>query len=131
MDWYILVFTLAFIALDYITGISQAIYNKALDSSVMRQGLFHKSALIGIMIVAILCEYAVQHIDFGNGTMSLNGWLIMSVCAWVCIMELISILENLAKINDDLANSKLLEFFAVITGASGSHAKGEDDAKRN
>lgn len=128
MDWYIVVFTLAFIILDCLTGTAQAIYNKVLDSSIMREGMFHKAALVGIMIVAILCEYAVQHIDFGNGTMSLNGWLIMAVCAWVCIAELISILENLAKINSDLASSKLLEFFAVITSSNGDHTKAKEES---
>lgn len=132
MDWYIIVFAFAFIILDYLTGTAQAIYNKVLDSGIMREGIFHKAALVGIMIVAILCEYAAQHIDFGNGTMSLNGWLIMAVCAWVCITELISILENLAKINSDLASSKLLEFFAVITSSNGDHAKEEsNNAKRD
>lgn len=132
MDWYTVVIPLAFIILDCLSGVAQAIYNKVLDSGIMREGMFHKAALVGIIIVAILCEYAVQHIDFGNGTMSLKGWLIMAVCSWVCVMELLSILENLAKINSDLANSKLLEFFAGITSSNGVHAKEEsNNAKRD
>ena len=128
MDWYIVIFTLAFILFDYLTGLAQAIYNKQLDSSIMRRGLFHKAALICVIGLAVLVEYALPHIDLGSGLVTLDGWLLMAVCGWVCLMELTSILENLAKINNDLANSKLLEFFAVATKTQTSNASNASDA---
>lgn len=95
-----------FIALDVLTGVLQAAMNKEIDSTIMRQGLFRKSAEVLIVIITIAINFAAQYIDFGA-----NVPLIECMCAYLIVMELSSILENIIKINPDLADNPLFSLF--------------------
>ena len=106
MDWHVALIVIAFIVLDVVTGVIQAIKNKTLDSSVMRDGLFHKSAFLIAIALAYACEYAMPYLDLGFTLPIVN-----LVCIYICLTEVVSVLENLGKINPELANSKFLSFF--------------------
>lgn len=106
-DWHILVVVLVFIVIDVITGVLQAVKNKALDSTVMRDGLFHKSAFLLAIVFAYTCEYGMQYLDLG-----FSMPIVAAACIYVCLTETVSILENLAKLNPELANSKFMQLFA-------------------
>lgn len=107
-DYHLFVIVGAFIALDVISGFTQACVNKTVDSGVMRRGLGHKAAYVLAILLAVLCEYAAVYIDLGF-SMPVVG----PVCGFICATELVSILENLGRINPEIANSKLLEFFSL------------------
>ncbi len=82
---------LIFSGLDILTGYIQALINKNVDSKVMREGLLHKCLLIVAIVIGYVVEYA-----FGLKTVS------SVITIYICVMELMSILENLKKAGVDL-----------------------------
>ena len=87
-----------FIAFDIITGIIKALYHEGLNSTYLRKGLFHKLSEIIAVGGSGLLEYALNYIEIGIDLPLLNA-----VAVYICTMELISILENLAEVNPMLA----------------------------
>lgn len=91
---------LLFIILDVISGIAAAYARKEVESPKLRQGLWHKAGYIFVLFCSILVEWAMNNgMDLG---FSLP--LVMPICVWISLMEVVSILENASKINPDLAN---------------------------
>ncbi len=82
---------LVFSGLDILTGYIQAVINKNVDSKIMREGLLHKSLLIVAIIIGYIVEYA-----FGISAVA------QVITVYICIMEVMSILENLKKAGLDL-----------------------------
>ena len=82
---------LIFSGLDILTGYIQAVINKNVDSKVMREGLLHKC----LLIVAILVGYVVE---FAFGLQSVAN----VITVYICVMEVMSIAENLKKAGVDL-----------------------------
>lgn len=108
LDYHLFVIVGAFIVLDVISGFAQACVNHTVDSSVMRRGLWHKAAYVLAIMLAILCEYSAAYIDLGFALP-----IVAPVCGFISATELVSILENLGRINPEIAQSKLLEFFSM------------------
>ncbi|MCC8075921.1 MAG: phage holin family protein [Clostridiales bacterium] len=108
--------TCAFIALDFITGLVQALATKTFASSVMREGLFHKVGIVLIIFLGVLIDYAQGYMDMGV-TVPVAG----AVCGYICVMETGSSIENICKIDPDLMPDKLVALFGNLKG-------GGDDA---
>ena len=89
-----LIIVLGFIAFDVVTGLIKAGYNGNYNSAIMRQGGFHKSMEVMAMAVAYFVEYAVAYINIGVDVPA-----VPAVTVYICIMELISILENICAVN--------------------------------
>ena len=87
-----------FIIADVITGILQAVYNGDINSTKLRQGLFHKLSEILAVAFSIGIEYACEYIELG-----IDVPVFKTVSIYICIMELVSVLENLCEINPALA----------------------------
>ena len=100
--------TLLFIVIDMISGVVKAFKNKNFKSNVMRRGLFHKSAFVIIIALAMLCDYAQSFIDLG-----FNVPLTKAVCIYIVICEIGSVLENLKSINPELITKKVTQYFNV------------------
>ena len=90
VTWQILA-PIIFSIADIITGFAQAIINNNVQSSVMRQGLLHKTLIIVIIILSFVADL----------TFSLN-FISKIVCGYVILMETMSILENLGRAGLDL-----------------------------
>lgn len=88
--WQVLT-PLIFSGLDILTGYIQAVINKNVDSKVMREGLLHKCLLIIAIVVGYVVEYA-----FGISAVA------QVITVYICVMEVMSILENLKKAGLDL-----------------------------
>ena len=100
-------FVLIFIGLDVITGICKAASKHDIDSGKMRTGFWHKLGLIMALVVAALADAALNSgVDIG-----ISVPIFSAACGYICIMELVSILENIVEINPELAGSKLLKLF--------------------
>lgn len=108
MDWHITAFVLGFIALDLITGFAQAVANKTVNSTKMRDGLWHKYGFILTMILAAMIEWAMQYIDLG-----FTLPLFVPVCVFIMLTEIVSIFENICKLSPELASSKLAQLFKI------------------
>lgn len=103
--------TIAFIALDFLTGMIYAIAEKNFSSTKMREGLFHKSGLILCVALATLIDYAQAYLDLG-----VSVPVTMAVCSYICLMEIASIIENVCKINPDIMPDKLIGLFGIKKG---------------
>ena len=99
---------LSFNGIDLLTGIISAIRLKDLKSSRLRDGLFKKVAFI-------LCYFVAWLIDnYGNTIgFKLPVDILPVIISYVCTTELVSILENIAKINPDILPDKLMHMFHV------------------
>lgn len=86
-----------FILFDIITGLITAIYHKNLNSTKLRIGLYHKLSEVLTIIGASGLEYGCQYINLNIDIPLLKG-----VVTYICIMELISIMENLGELNPQL-----------------------------
>ena len=118
MMWAIIA-CLVMMAFDIITGFMAAWKNNDIQSTKMREGLFHKATLILLIILAWLCELFVMHVpDLG-----ITIPLVIPACVIIFAMELASITENAAEINPELKDSKLLKLFSVSDDVEGEHAK--------
>lgn len=71
---------------DILTGFIQAVINNELDSKKMRQGLLHKCLIILLVLLSFVADF----------TFNLH-FISKVVCAYIIIMETISISENLTK----------------------------------
>lgn len=94
------------IVFDYATGLLKAVMRHDISSEKMRQGLFHKSALVLVMLLAEIVEHAQAHIDLG-----FTLPLIVPAAVYIALTEIASIIENLGEINPELASSPLLQLF--------------------
>ena len=89
-----------FIILDVISGIAAAYARREVESPKLRQGLWHKSGYVFVLFCSIIIEWAMNNgLDLG-----FNLPLVTPICVWISLMEIVSTLENAAKINPDLAN---------------------------
>lgn len=118
MMWAIIA-CLVMMIFDIVTGFMGAWKNEDIQSTKMREGLFHKGALILLIILAWMCELFVMHVpDLG-----ITIPLVIPSCVIIFAMEMISITENVAEINPELKDSKLLQLFKVSDNREGDHAK--------
>lgn len=104
-----------FIAFDIVTGLITACYKGNLNSTKLRMGLYHKLSEILTVIGATGLEYGVKYIN-----LNINIPILNVVVTYICIMEMISIMENLGELNPHLG--KLFKgFLEKLNG------KGETD----
>ena len=91
-----------FILFDIVTGVIKGLYCDGLNSTALRKGLFSKLSELIAVVGSYLLEYGMNYIQLG-----IDIPLLKATTAYICLMELISILENLATVNPSLG-----KFFA-------------------
>ena len=102
---------------DIVTGWIQASVNNNWKSVIMRKGLYRKSGELLIVVLAFIAEQAVPVI----GQYKLATWISL----YICIMEAISVLENLDKAGVGFPKSILRKLGKVKEELDGD----EDDRK--
>jgi toxin secretion/phage lysis holin len=100
-----------FIVLDMVTGLIKALMNKEYTSTIMREGLFHKSGSILCILLGVLTDYAQTFLDLG-----VTIPVATSICVYISIMEIGSIIENIGVINPEIVPEKLKAFFVKLGG---------------
>lgn len=105
--------TLGFMALDFVSGMAKGVCLRELRSTKMREGLFHKCSLILCMVLGVGVDEAQRVMDIGF-SVPVSG----SICIYIVLMEISSILENLCQLNPELMPEKLRLLFG--------HGKGLD-----
>lgn len=99
MNITMLIIVLIFIAFDVLTGWLKAIATKTANSSIMRKGLFHKLGEIIAIIFGYVCEYTLPYL----GVQAAIPFA-AAIGTYIVLMEIASIVENIAKINPSLEN---------------------------
>lgn len=103
--YYSIVIALIFNALDLLSGIVASVKNKDVKSSKLRDGLFKKVGFMFCYFIGWLVDTQGYRVGF-NITNVLPIILLYS-----CTTELVSIIENICKINPDILPEKLMEIF--------------------
>lgn len=104
------VLTGAFILLDLVTGLIKAFKEKNYSSTVMREGLYHKSGSLLCVLFGVLVDYTQGYLDLG-----VQIPVAFSICAYICLMEIGSIIENVCVINPEILPDKLKEYFHKLS----------------
>ena len=102
LGWAV-VFMIGAMALDYITGTLAARAHGEWSSKLAREGLWHKLGEIVALLVAALCDIAIEIILHSSAAPILDGWdyghyLTLIVALWYLFTEVGSILENAKKL---------------------------------
>lgn len=108
---------LVLVLLDVVVGFANAVAHREVCSSKMRSGLWHKLGTMFLMLVADVTDGAL----LGGVDLGFKSPVLVVVCLYIALMELVSVLENICKLNPELANNPLV-----------SHLKGtgkKDDAQ--
>lgn len=94
-------------ASDMVAGFIAAAINKELSSSKMRNGLLHKVLMLILIFACLAVEIGISHtvvLPYDVPTCEV-------VCGYIVIMELISVLENIAKGYPEIRDSALFRLF--------------------
>lgn len=106
MNVYAVLAVLVFIGMDVVSGMIKAFSTTGFDSSVMRQGFYHK--LSEVLAVGLLAAA-----DFYLPIVGVNVDVSFSAigCAYFVLMEIGSIIENIGTINPELVGplTKILQ----------------------
>ena len=100
--------------LDVIFGLVNAIASKSFSSAKMRAGIAHKSASMGFLLVGIVVDGTI----IGGLDLGFSAPVLTTICVYLCLMEVASLLETFALLNPHLSNSplfRLLEASGAIT----------------
>lgn len=108
-----------FVVLDICSGLIAAVKEHDLQSSRAWVGLFKKLGYVVAMALAIAVEVACLCLP-----LPFVPDLFVPVCVLICLIEIMSILENITRINPDL---KTDEFFSIF----GKKEDNDDDDARN
>lgn len=100
---------LCFSVADFITGFIQAVINHDVQSRKMRVGILHKTLILLVIILSFVIEFAFD-----------LKYVSSFVCAYVTLMEVMSILENLKK-----AGINIGKFGQTLEATKGDLKEGE------
>ena len=98
-----------FIVLDLVTGTVAALCTHTWDSSVMREGLLHKTGTLLCVALAMLSQYAAGYVDLG-----INLPIVPAMCSYISLIEIGSTMDNLGKINPELIPATIRKFFGKL-----------------
>lgn len=108
----IILVALVFNGLDIVTGIVGAIRDgEQIKSSKLRDGLFKKVGFIFCYTLGVLINYAENML-----TLPFGVDLVPVICTYAIITEVVSIIENISKINPDILPEKLKELIGYNGG---------------
>ena len=103
---------------DVVVGFIVAIINEELSSTKMRKGLLHKALMLILIFVCLAIEIGISH----TAALPYDVPTCEVVCGYIVIMELISVLENIANGYPELKDSALFKLFNL-----GNKDNGKDE----
>lgn len=108
------------IIMDIVCGTVAAMRNRELSSSIAREGMYNKIGEAMFLFIGIIANEILAMPPFdGMGISPDIAYLVAAYIAW---MELVSILENICKINPELPFAKILMMFNIDAGAEEPNA---------
>lgn len=102
-----IVVALVFNATDLVTGLISAVKEKNIQSKKLRDGIFKKVGFIICYFLALLIDRYGTEVGF-----NIPVDLLPCILTFVCMTEVVSIIENISKITDIIPD-KLLNLFQI------------------
>lgn len=112
---------LVLMALDIVFGLANAISKGEYESRKMREGIAHKCAELGFILVGIIADATI----IGGVDIGFTAPVLVTICVYLAVMEIGSLLETFAKMNPQLAKSPLFKLLASVVPEH--EEEGEDD----
>lgn len=102
-NFLIVVLPLVAIVFDFIVGFAAAAKNGVVSSTVMRRGMWNKLSEVLAIMFGFLCEFGIE--VFGASTLgfNVNIPIVVGICVYIFLYEVVSIIENLGCMNPALA----------------------------
>ena len=108
---------------DVVSAVAAAYARREIESPKLRQGLWHKVGYIFVLFCCMIIEWAMNNgMDLG-----FDLPLVMPICVWISLMEIVSTLENAAKINPDLSNVPGFERLKDVDKSEPKHKAHEEE----
>lgn len=116
------------IAVDVITGYIAAMANGNVDSQKMKKGIYGKLGELFAIAVGFLIEFGLD--TFGSETLGINADIpiAISVCAYVFLTELVSIIENIGCMNPTIGKKMVTVLGISPEKVNLNKIEGEDHA---
>ena len=103
-----IVSVLVLVVLDVIFGLINALIKHDFSSEKMREGIAHKCAELGFILVGIVIDATI----IGGFDLGFTAPVLVSICIYLALMEIGSLLETFALLNPQLADSPLFRLLA-------------------
>lgn len=108
------------IIMDIVCGTVAAMRNRELCSYIAREGMYNKIGEALFLLIGIIANEILAMPPFdGLGISPDIAYLVAAYIAW---MEVVSILENICKINPELPFAKILMMFNIDVDAKEPNA---------
>lgn len=115
------------IIMDIVCGVVAALRNRELCSSIAREGLYNKIGEAMFLFIGIIANEILGVSPFDTLGISPNiAYLVAVYIAWT---ELVSILENICKINPDMPFAKILLMFNLDLPETADKEEPKSDTK--
>lgn len=118
----LMVAVIVIIVVDVISGIFKSFCLKDFSSSKMRDGLWHKS---GSILIVVLSLILTQMSALVSGFPEIPIEIYIATCVYIIAMESMSIIENALLINPDLDRYKIMGIFKIVE----EHVNRKEDEK--
>lgn len=99
------------IIMDIVCGTVAAMRNRELCSSIAREGMYNKIGEAMFLLIGIIANEILAMPPFDG--LGISPDIAYFVAAYIAWMELVSILENICKINPELPFAKILMMFNI------------------
>lgn len=99
------------IIMDIVCGTVAAMRNKELCSYIAREGMYNKIGEAMFLLIGIIANEVLGMPPFDS--LGISPDIAYIVAAYIAWMELVSILENICKINPELPFAKILMMFNI------------------
>lgn len=99
------------IIMDIVCGVVAALRNRELCSSIAREGMYNKIGEVMLLFIGIVANEILAIPPFD--TLGISPSIAYLVAAYIAWAELVSILENICKINPELPFAKILMMFNI------------------
>lgn len=101
-NYLYLLCVLVLMLFDVSTGIVQALKNHNFTSKRMREGAFNKAGLIFLLVFGLILDWTAKYIQLG-----LPVKISIAFSAYIGLMEISSVIENISRINKQLVPEKI------------------------
>ena len=135
MGWLVVGWIICMV-LDYITGSAAAAQGGAWSSAKAREGIWHKTGMIVVVIVAagadLLLATVLAHLPVIQLPVEFSGLICPVVLVWYIMTELGSIVENIGALGAPVPvwlRKAIAALESTVDGAGDKLGSGQDDEK--
>lgn len=86
------------VVVDIVSGFAAAWSTNTVQSSKLRKGLWHKFGYVFVIAAALTVEWGAAH----GLHLGFEVPLVIPICVWISLMEIVSVIENAKKMNPEL-----------------------------